>query len=41
MANLATDATYTDDTPINYVFPQQPLKGKVRINGNSNKKRLP
>ena len=32
---LATDATYTDDTPVNYVFPQQPLKGKVSINNNN------
>ena len=35
VTNLATDATYTDEAPINYVFPQQPLKGKVSIN-NSN-----
>ena len=36
---LATDATYTDDTPVNYVFPQQPLKGKVSINNNNNNNR--
>ena len=31
---LATDATYTADTPGNYVFPQQPLKGKVSTSNN-------
>ena len=33
---LATDATYTADTPAgNYVFPQQPLKGKVSSNNKA------